>query len=261
MIEMFRELIKYRELLWAFTVRNIKIRYKQTVMGFLWAIFMPVMIVLSGIVVKAAMSMMSGKPLELSQIVSVSVKALPWAFFVGTLKFSTTSLVGNSNLVTKIYFPREIFPMSFVISQLFDFAIASAALAVVLAFAKVGVSIYILWLPVLIILLVSLTTALSLLFACGTLFFRDVKYIVDIILTFGIFFTPVFYEASMFGKWKNLILLNPVGSILEGINSVVVLHQAPDMFWLGYAAFWSIGGFLVAMAIFHNAEPSFAENI
>lgn len=261
MIEMLKELIGYRELFWAFTKKNIQIRYKQTAMGFLWAIFMPVMIVLSGIMVKIAMSMVSGQPLELSQIVSVSVKALPWAFFVGTLKFATTSLVSNSNLVTKIYFPREIFPMSYVASQIFDFAIASSALAIVLIFANVGASLYLLWLPALIALLILFTTALSLLFACGTLFFRDVKYIVDIILTFGIFFTPVFYDASMFGKWKNIILANPIGAILECINNVVVLRQAPDMFWFLYATIWSIGGFLIALAIFHNAEPLFAENI
>jgi lipopolysaccharide transport system permease protein len=261
MTEMIKELIQHRELLWALTWRNIKIRYKQTAMGFLWAIFMPMLVVLSGVVVRVAMSSISGKPLQLADIASVSVKSLPWAFFVGALKFGVTSLVGNMNLVTKIYFPREIFPLSSIISQLFDFGIAMAALAIVLVFAKVGFSIYLLWVPVLLILLVLLTTGLSFILSCANLFFRDVKYIVDVVLTFGIFFTPVFYSADMFGKWKNILLLNPVAPLLEGINDVVVLHTSPDPFWLTYTAIWAIGGFVLSWIIFKKAEPAFAENI
>lgn len=259
--EMIKELIQYRELLAALTWRNIKIRYKQTVMGFMWALFMPALIVLSGVIVQMAMSILSDKPLQASQVVSVTVKALPWAFFVGTLKFAVNSLVGNMNLVTKIYFPREMFPFSSVIAQLFDFAIASAVLTVVFMFMHIGASIYLLWLPILIVLLILFTTALSLILAAGNLFFRDVKYIVDVILTFGIFFTPVFYSVDMFGKWKTFLLLNPISPILEGINSVVVLHRSPDLFWFSYAAIWAIAGFLIAWWIFHKTEPAFAENI
>jgi len=261
MIEMIQELIQYRELLGALTWQNIRIRYKQTAMGFLWALFMPIIIVLSGIVVKKAMAVVSGRPLELTEIASVTVKALPWAFFIGAIRFSVTSLTGNMNLVQKIYFPREMFPFSYILAQLFDFVIATFVLAIVLIFAKVGVSIYLIWLPILILFLILFTTGLSLILSCGNLFFRDVKYIVDVILTFGIFFTPVFFSASMFGKWKTLLLLNPIGAILESINNVVVLHQAPEPFWLTYAGLWSIICFLVSWYIFHKAESTFAENI
>lgn len=261
MKEMIKELIRYRELLGAFTRRNIKIKYKQTVMGFMWAIFMPIIIVLAGIMVKKAMSILSGKSLELAQIVSLTVKALPWAFFVGALKFSVNSLVGNMNLVKKIYFPREIFPISYVLSHLFDFSIAAVALTVIFIFAKIGASIHLIWLPFILLLLILFTTGLALILSCGNLFFRDVKYIVDVVLTFGIFFTPVFYETSMFGKWRTMLLLNPVGAILENINNVVVLHQAPDFLWLAYASIWAIGGFFISWYIFKKAEPVFAENI
>ena len=99
------------------------------------------------------------------------------------------------------------------------------------------------------------------LLACANLFFRDVKYIVEVILTFGIFFTPVFYEAEMFGRWSVVLLLNPVGAILDSINAVVVLHHSPDMFWLGYSGVWALGGLLISWNIFHRAEFAFAENI
>ena len=141
MISMLKELIRYRELLGAFTWRNIKIKYKQTVMGFLWAVFMPIIIVLSGIMVRKAMSILSGVPLELSQIISVTVKALPWAFFVSALKFAVGSLVTNMNLVNKIYFPRAIFPLSYVFGAFFDFLISAAAFTVLFMFTKIGASI------------------------------------------------------------------------------------------------------------------------
>ena len=261
MKEMIQELIQYRHLLYMLTWRDIKIKYKQSIMGFLWAIFMPMIIVASGILVKKAFSMLSGKPMDLAQLASVSVKAVPWAFFVASIRFATNSLLHNMNLVTKIYFPREIFPLAAMMANFFDFVVASALLIVILAIAGIGASIYLLWLPILLILLIFLVAGIGMLFACANLFFRDVKYIVEVILTFGIFFTPVFYEAEMFGKWAPVLLLNPVGSILEAINSVVVLHHAPDLFWLAYSATWSIGGLLISWNIFHKAEFAFAENI
>jgi lipopolysaccharide transport system permease protein len=261
MKEMISELIQYRHLLYMLAWRDIKIKYKQSVMGFLWAVFMPVVIITAGVLVKKAFSIVSGKPMELSQVASVSVKAIPWAFFVGSIRFATNSLTGNSNLVTKIYFPREVFPLSAVLANLFDFVVASAVLVIILIILGLGVSIYLLWVPMLLILLIFLAAGTGMLLCCGNLFFRDVKYIVEVILTFGIFFTPVFYEAKMFGKWETILLLNPIGSILEAINDVVVLHQAPNLYWLGYSAIWAVGGLLIAWNIFHKAEYTFAENI
>lgn len=258
---MLKEILKYRDLLYMLTLRDIRIRYKQSVMGFLWALFMPIIAVAAGILIKIAMSFVSGKPFDLSAVVSVSVKVLPWTFFISALKFSVQSLVGNRELVTKIYFPREVFPFASTFACLFDFLIAAATLAIILAFAKIGISVYLVWLPLLILFLILFTTGLGLILSSANLFFRDIKYLVEIILMFGIFFTPVFYEASSFGKWKKLLLLNPIGSILEGINSVVVLHQMPESIWFIYAGASSILIFIIGLVIFHKLEPLFAENI
>ncbi len=261
MKEMIKELIQYRHLLFMLTWRDIKIKYKQSVMGFMWALFMPMMIVAAGILVRKAFSMVSGTAMDFGQIASVSVKAIPWAFFVGSVRFATNSLLANMNLVTKIYFPREVFPISATLANLFDFAVASIALIVILVIARLGISIYLLWVPILILLLILVTVGAGMFLSCANLFFRDVKYIVEVLLTFGIFFTPVFYEAKMFGKWENVLLMNPIGSILESINTVVVLHQPPSLYWVGYSAIWAVGGLFAAWTIFHKAEFTFAENI
>lgn len=261
MKEMVAELVQYRHLLYILTWRDIKIRYKQSVMGFLWAILMPLLIVAAGIIVKTAAAFMSGKPLQFTDLASVTVKALPWSFFISSIRFSTSSLLANSNLVTKIYFPREVFPISAVLANLFDFAVATCGLTFILLFTGIGVSAHIFWLPFLIFLLISFTIGAGMLLSCANLFFRDVKYIVEVIVTFAIFFTPVFYEAATFGKWKALMLLNPVAVLLESINSVVVMHRTPDLYWLAYAAAWSVGGLFVSWSIFHKAEFLFAERI
>jgi len=258
---MFKELIQYRNLLWMLTLRDIKIRYKQTVMGFLWAFFMPLLIVCAGLIVKKGFSIVSGKPLVLSELISVSIKSLPYSFFIASIRFATNSLVGNANLVTKIYFPREVFPVAAVLANLFDFFLASVFLIFLLAIAGFQVDYHALWVPVLMVSLILFTMALGMLLSCANLFFRDVKYIVEVLVTFAIFFTPVFYDASMFGKWGPLLLVNPVGAILENINNVVILHRAPDMFWLSYSVFWAVGGLIVSWNVFHRLEFLFAEKI
>src|SRR5437868_10990073 len=112
MRDALRELSRNRELLYMITWREIRIRYKQSVMGLLWAVLMPIIITCAGIVVRVAASRVSGKPITAADIGSIGVKALPWAFFVSALRFGTTSLTANSRLVTKATSPRLIYPLS-----------------------------------------------------------------------------------------------------------------------------------------------------
>jgi len=250
----------YRDLLLTLTMKEIRVRYKQSLMGFLWALLMPLLLVSAGAVARHALSTVSGGAMSAS-VLPVLVKSAPWAFFVAALRFSTDSLVKNSNLVTKIYFPREVVPYAAVLAALFDFAVAGVAIVVVLLIAHVGLSAQLMWVPMILFLLVVLTAGLGLLASCANLFFRDVKYLVEVFLTVGIFFTPVFFEARTFPQWAHVILLNPVGSLLEALNDVVVLHRPPDSLWLAYAGAWAVGVFLLAIFVFRATEPLFAEKI
>jgi len=261
MIQMIKEILQYRDLTMMLTMRDLRVRYKQAAMGFLWAIFMPMVAVSAGVLIKKAMAVVAQHPLDTQGIVSISVKVLPWTFFISSIRFAVQVLVGNSSLVTKIYFPRAVLVLATVLACLFDFGVAVLVLTVMLTIFKVGVSIYLLWAPFILLLLIIYTFGLSLLLSAANLFYRDIKYVVEIILMFGIFFTPVYYTAESFGRWKPLMLLNPLGSILEELDKVVVLHQAPDALWLSYAAATSLIMFIVGMIIFHQTEPYFAENI
>jgi lipopolysaccharide transport system permease protein len=256
-----RDLSRYRDLLYMLAWRDIRIKYKQSVMGLMWAVLMPLLIVSAGVLVRYAFSKVSNQPLAWTDVASVSVKAVPWAFFVASVRFSTLSLISNSNLVTKIYFPRELFPLAAILSQFFDLAVASLALAVILAIAQIGVSVQLLWVPLLIAVLFSLVLALGLLLSASALFFRDVKYLVEMMLTFGIFFTPVFYDAKFLGKWAPLLLLNPLAPILEGLEACIVHQQGPALGWLAYSAVFSFVALALSYRIFRGLEPAFAEYI
>ena len=256
-----RNLLQCRDLLFMLTSRDIRIRYKQSIMGFLWAVLMPVLVVGSGLIVMVAFSVMSGKAVNKIDVLGIAVKSVPWAFFVSAIRFATNSLTANKELVTKIYFPREILPIASVLASLFDFSIAAAVLAIILCLTHVGASIFILWTPVLLVLLIVLATAFSLFLSCANLFFRDVKYLVEVFLTYGIFIAPVFYSASRMGKYGIILLLNPVGPVLEALNTTLVLHRSPALGWIAYSACWAVGGLLLSWWIFRKAERTFAESI
>jgi ABC-type polysaccharide/polyol phosphate export systems, permease component len=269
------ELWRFREMLYQLTLRDVRIRYKQAVIGFGWALLMPALVVLSGCLVRYAMSRKSGAPLDLAGIASIAVKALPWSFFVGTISFATQSLTGNLQLVSKVYFPRAVLPLAATLGQAFDAAIGGLVLVLVLPFLDVHLSAQLLWVPVLLLLLFLLTVAASLFLSCANLFFRDVKYIVQVMLTFGIFFTPVFFDPAMMGqRLAPLIMLNPLSPLLEGLRLAIVDHHdlllplvASDgvVVWspgyLVYAALWAILGLVVSAMIFHRSEFVFAEYV
>jgi ABC-type polysaccharide/polyol phosphate export permease len=260
-MESIGEIIKYGDLLYMMVWRDIRIKYKQSVIGIMWAVFMPMVIVGTGILVRYGFALASHAPVDFNDLAAVSVKAVPWAFFVSTIRFSTGSLVGNPNLVTKIYFPKIIFPISSMFSQMFDLAIASALLAVVLAFMHIGLSVHLLWVPILLALLVLCATGMGILLSAANLFYRDVKYLVEVVVTFAIFFTPVFYDVSMCGKWAYVFLLNPLAPILEGLAACVVHQRMPQIEWILYGAAASLAIFVCAFAFFTKLEPLFAERI
>lgn len=277
--QVFQDLWAARDLLFQLTRRDITIRYRQAVMGFFWAVLMPLLIVLSGILIRVAMAKYAGTQLDTSNLASIAVKALPWSFFVGAIGFATPSLAGNMNLVTKVYFPREVLTLSTILAQTMDAGIGLAVLSIALPLLGVHFSWSLLWVPVLLALILLLTCAAGLFLACANLFFRDVKYLVQVFVTFGIFFTPVFYEPSLLGaRGAQLLLLNPIAVLLEALQVAIIgghnlleplVRAGPGAsevvlwapWYLGYAAAWALGGFTLSLLFFRRLSYLFAEYI
>jgi len=261
MREHIREFNKYSGLFWMITYRDVKVRYKQSLMGFMWAILMPVLVVISGIGVRYAYALAAHALLNKADVASVAVKALPWAFLVSSIRFSCNSLLSNKELVTKIYFPKEIFPLAAVMASLFDLFVASGALLIFLFAIHVGWSMQLMWVPLLLGTIVVFACGIGMIVSAAGLFFRDVKYIVEVLLTFGIFFTPVFYDTRMFGDKAKWLLLNPVAPILECLSACVTRQQPPDPLWIAYSLGFGMAALVGGYLFFKRLEPAFAENI
>ena len=275
--EVVTDLWKYRELLFTLAKRDITVRYKQAVMGFAWALLMPMLLVSAGLIIRMAIASVSGRTLNPGMAGVLAVKGLCWSFFVGTIGFSSASLTGASALVSKVYFPREVLPLSALIAQCFDTSIAALAVSIALPFLGLQVTPALVWVPLLLLLLLAFAVATALFLSCANLFFRDVKYLTQILVTFGVFFTPVLYEATLLGpKFARLIMLNPIAPILEGMRltmfqghslleplMVLSAKGIPVVAWqpwyLGYSAAWAVGGLVTSALIFHRAEFLFAE--
>jgi len=243
------------------TYRDIKVRYKQSIMGFLWAVLMPILIVASGVVVRYAYAIVSHAPLKVEDIASVAIKSVPWAFIVSSIRFTCTSLTNNRDLVVKVYFPKEIFPMAAVLACLFDLVVAFVALTIFLVVIRIGWSIHLFWVPVLLVTTMLFCIGVGLIVSAASLFFRDVKYIVEVFLTFGIFFTPVFYDIRMFGGRGKWLMLNPVAPLLDGLSTSIARHESPDIHWFLYSLSISLVAFVIGFFMFKHLEPAFAESI
>lgn len=271
--EIADELRQSRDIIHQLTLRDIRIRYKQAAFGFAWALLLPMSVVLAGMAVRVAFAFISGRHIQAAQIAGIALKSVPWGFFVGCLNMATPSLVSNKALVTKIYFPREVLPLSAILAQSFDSSIALVLVTLVVPFMGITASAQLLWVPLLLATLWTSALALGLFLSCANLFFRDVKYLVQVFVTFGIFVTPVLLEAAMYGpKGARIMMFNPIGALLEGIRLTVVEHHnlleplyAPAGFvvweplYLGLAMLWAVVGLLLSAVFFHRSERRFAE--
>ena len=187
---MLREQVEYRELLYRMTARDLLVRYKQSVMGFGWAVFMPLVNTLLFSVIFTRVAPLNT---DMPYPVFAYTGLLFWNCFASSLRFAVISLSGNAVLVTKIYFPREIFPFSAILVCLVDLAVGSTILIGMMAYYQIAPTWTILYVPLLLLVQVIFTAGIGLLIAMANLFLRDVKYLFEIVLTVWMFATSVVY--------------------------------------------------------------------
>jgi len=256
--EMLREQVEYRELLYRMTARDLLVRYKQSVMGFGWAVFMP-------LVNTALFSVIFTRVAPISTDVPYPVFAytglLFWNCFASSLRFAVISLSSNAMLVTKIYFPREIFPFSAILVCLVDLAVGSTILIGMMTYYQITPTWTILYVPVLLLVQVIFTAGIGLLIAMANLFLRDVKYLFEIVLTVWMFATSVIYPLENIGGRLGVLLqLNPMTPIIDGYRATILRGQTPDFAAVAIAGALAVVTLAVGWLIFHRAEYQFAEN-
>lgn len=259
MIKNIRELINYRELLMAFTVREIKVRYKETILGSFWAIIQPLslMIVFTLIFSFFLKIETDGVPYPLFSYSAL----LPWTFFTTSLSFGSIGLVNNSSLITKVYFPRETIPLSSIGAAFLDFLIASFVFAILIFYYKVPITFNLLFLIPIVAALIIFTSAVVLFTSALIVIWRDVKFVVPLVTQLWIFATPVIYPVSKVPeKFRVLYTLDPIVPILNSFRSTV-LGGRPSLLDLSTAIIMSCALFVIAYWFFKSKEKIFADII
>jgi lipopolysaccharide transport system permease protein len=217
-----RDLYRYRDLLVTLTIHRVKIRYKQSVLGIAWAILQPVLLMITYTVI---FSIVAKMPHEGAAPYAVFVYAalLPWTFFSTSITTGSTSLASHSNLITKVYFPREILPLTYVLASLFDFLIASSVLAVLLAIYRVPVGIEAVMAVPLMCIAFLFSTAMTLFLSAFHVRFRDIGIAMALIIQLWMYATPVVYPLSVVPRrYIFLYSLNPMAGIVENFRQVVL---------------------------------------
>ncbi len=255
------EIWNYRELLYYFTWRDIKVRYKQTAIGVLWAIIQPVltMIVFSVFFGKFAKMPSEGIPYP----IFVYVGLLPWTLFSQGLTRSSESVVANSNLIRKVYFPRLITPASASLSALVDFIISFIVLVAMMVYYKSMPSISgIILFPFLVLLTFLCSIGIGFWLSSINVMYRDVRYAIPFVIQLGMFLTPVIYPVSIAPKgYEWLLYLNPMAGIIEAFRASVLGYKALPIFGLTLSVLITIIFFISGLFFFRRMERQFADVI
>ena len=254
-----REIWRYRELLYLLTWRDVKVRYKQTVLGVAWAVIQPLfmMAVFTVFFGRLAGVPSDGIPYPLFAFAGL----LPWMFFSSVVTSGGNSLVGNSNLITKVYFPRMIIPAAAVGAGLVDFGVSFILLGALMAWYGVPPSLTILLLPVLLLLITMFALAMGMWLSALNVQYRDVRYALPFMIQFWMFVTPVIYPTSFVPEqWRWLLWLNPLTGVVQGFRGAL-LGTPIDWAALGVSAVLTAVILTYAAYVFRRMERTFADTV
>lgn len=254
-----RELWAYRELLYFLTWRDLKVRYKQTAVGVAWIVLQPLVMTL---VFTVFLGKLARVPFEgPAYALFLYVGLVPWNFLSSAIGSSGNSLVGNTNLITKVYFPRMLVPASAVTARLVDLAIMLAILAGLLLYYRVPQSLNLLMLPALIVFTTLLILALGMLLSAINVKYRDVGLALPVVLQLWMFVSPVLYPAALVPmRWRQLYALNPLVGLVGGFRTSL-LGGTFDWFALTISATMTMAMLILSTYVFRRVERGFADII
>jgi len=256
-----RDLWQYRELLYFLTWRDLKVRYKQTALGAAWAVMQPLftMLLFTLFFGKFARLPSDNLPYPLFAYAGL----LPWTFFTNALTSAGNSLVGSSNLITKVYFPRLLMPGAAVLAGLADFACAFVVLTLLMLWYQVPIGANLLLLPALVLLTAALALGVGLWLAAWHVKYRDVRYLIPFLIQSWMFATPIIYPASMAPEqYRRLFALNPLTGIIEGYRVALLggINGARfDWTALGISVLITLAVLVYAAYDFRRLESHFAD--
>lgn len=254
------ELLHARQLLLTWTMREIRIRYKHSLLGAGWAILQPLALMLVFTVVFSYLLDVptGGVPYPLFTLVAL----LPWTFFATSIGFGVPTLINNLNLVTKTYFPREILPLGSIGVALIDFLVASSIFLLLMLVYRTAFTWMVAWLPLILAIQILLTIGITLLGSGLVVLYRDIRFVVPLILQVWLYATPVMYPIEIVPtQFIPIYMLNPMVGIIDGYRQILVYGTHPNLSQLAWSGAAAIGLFFIGYLVFKKLEGSFADII
>lgn len=257
-MNVFKEIYNYRELLKTNIKKEIRGKYKGSWLGVLWTFLNPLLMLAVYAFVFPYILRVNVDNYTIFMIVAL----IPWNFFTTAIQSGTGSVVANGNILKKVYFPREIIPISITTSQLVNFLITCIIMAVFIIFSGVGFSVHVLLFPLLVLIQYILILGLTFILSALTVFVRDIDHFVSVILMLGFYATPIVYQGEMLPKKFQIFLkLNPMAQLVEAYRSILYYHKMPDMTMLVIWGLGSVALLVVGYLIFKKLEKSFVEEL
>ena len=251
-----KEILDYKELIKNLVVRDLKVRYKRSILGVFWALLEPLLLMILFTVI---FSIFLRIQIEKYPVFVLS-GILPWSLFSSALSYSAGSIAENATLIKKIYFPREIIPLTVIISRLVNFLLSLGLLFIFLIAFKIKFTYNLAYLPLILIVQLLLISGLCLFLAALNTFYHDVSFILQFILFGWFYFTPIFYPLTMVPtRYLSLYLLNPMTIIVHSYRSILFYGKPPDFFYFLISSILSIFCFLIGIYVFRRLESRFAE--
>lgn len=257
-MKFFKRIFDYRELLKNNVKKEIRGKYKKSVLGVLWTFLNPLL----QLAVYAFIFPLILKNTQEYYIIFVCAGLIPWTFFTSTISQSTWTVIGNGNIVKKVFFPREILPISVVTSAMVNFIISTIIIIFFCLAYGLGLSKYIIFYPFILIIQYILQLGISFVLSAVTVYFRDLEHFVQIILMLMFYATPIVYSGdSIPDAFKFIINFNPMAHIIEGYRDIFYNQVKPDLMGLGILLIISIIVCVLGYAIFNKLQKGFAEEL
>lgn len=256
----WRDLWRYRELMYFLAWRDLAVRYKQTAIGVAWALIRPALTMLVFLLFRRLMDVERDAVPDTLLVLSA---VLPWQLFANALTESSGSLIANTNLISKVYFPRLLIPVAAVATACADFVITLGMLAVIVAWLSFPITLTLLALPLFIVEVVALSVGLGLLLSALNVKYRDFRYVVPFVMQVGLFVSPIaFSSASMPERWRTVYALNPLVGIIDGFRWSILAGRTPlDPYAVIVSVIVTVATLAAGIWYFRRTERGFADAI
>ena len=257
-MNVFKELYNYRELLKTNVKKEIRGKYKGSWLGVVWTFLNPLLMLAVYAFVFPYILRIEVENYTIFMIVAL----IPWNFFTTVVTAGTSSITTNGGILKKVYFPREIIPLSVTLSQLINFLITCIIMFVFIIVSGVGFSVHFWLFPVIVLIQFFLSLGINLILSSITVFVHDVAHFVQIAMTLGFYATPVVYLSSMLpAKFQWAMHVNPMAVLVESYRSILYYHRMPDIVWLGIWGALSLVILLIGYIVFKRLEKTFVEEL